>query len=65
MIHLLSPGMNLDGLLYIFIAVMFGPAVLLVIIGLLIKNKKASKILYILAAVYLLISLGSCGVVLL
>lgn len=41
MIHLLSPGMNLDGLLYIFIAVMFGPAVLLVIIGLLIKKQKS------------------------
>ena len=54
---------NLDGLVYFFAVIMFGPALLLLGIGLLIrkKNHKAAKIFYILAGVYLLISLGICG----
>lgn len=54
---------NLDGLVYFFALIMFGPAILLLIIGLLIrkKNRKAAKVFYILAGVYLLISLGVCG----
>ncbi len=54
---------NLDGLLVLIIAIMFGPAVLLVIIGFAVikKHKKAAKVLFILAAVYLIISLGICG----
>jgi len=59
---LLEPG-NLDGLIFIIVAIMFGPAILLAIIGfaLLKKHKKAAKILFILAALYLIISLGICG----
>ena len=55
--------MNLDGLIYLIVAIMFGPSILFVIIGLLIRkrNKKAAKILFILAAIYLIISLGVCG----
>ena len=54
---------NLDGLLYLLIAIMFGPAILLAIIGALLlkKNKKAAKILFILAAIYVIVSLGICG----
>ncbi|MBC3845796.1 hypothetical protein H8K90_05360 [Winogradskyella echinorum] len=54
---------NLDGLLTLIIAIMFGPAILLAIIGFAVlkKNKKAAKILFILAVVYLIISLGICG----
>lgn len=54
---------NFDGLIYVFALIMFGPALLLLIIGLLIrkKNSKAAKVFYILAGVYLLISLGICG----
>lgn len=54
---------NLDGLLTLIIAIMLGPAILLAIIGFAVlkKNKKAAKILFILAVVYLIISLGICG----
>ena len=63
MIHLLSPNMNLDGLIYLLVAIMFGPAILLAIIGFAVlkKNKKAAKVLFILAAVYVIVSLGICG----
>lgn len=62
MILLLELG-NLDGLLYLLIAIMFGPAILLAIIGALLlkKNKKAAKIFFILAAIYVIVSLGICG----
>ncbi|MFP4844528.1 hypothetical protein [Winogradskyella sp. PE311] len=54
---------NLDGLVLFFAAIMFGPAILLAIIGFAVlkKNKKAAKVLFILAAVYVIISLGVCG----
>ncbi len=63
MMTLLGPNMNLDGLLVLIIAIMFGPAILLAIIGAFVlkKNKKAAKVLFILAVVYLIISLGICG----
>ncbi|WP_241697153.1 hypothetical protein [Winogradskyella eckloniae] len=56
-------GMNLDGLIVLIVAIMFGPAILLGIIGFVVlkKNKKAAKVLFILAAVYVIISLGICG----
>lgn len=59
---LIEPG-NLDGLIVLIVAIMFGPAILLAIIGLAVlkKNKKAAKVLFILAALYLIISLGICG----
>ncbi|MFK5972444.1 MAG: hypothetical protein QM485_04105 [Flavobacteriaceae bacterium] len=55
---------NLDGLVLVLFLIMFGPALILLIIGFILKskeNKKAAKILFILAGVYLLISLGVCG----
>lgn len=55
---------NLDGLVYFFALIMIGPAVLLAIIGGILsanKKKKAAKVLFILAGVYLLISFGACG----
>lgn len=54
---------NLDGLLFLIIAVMVGPSILLGIIGAFLwkKYRKAAKILFILAVVYLLISFGICG----
>lgn len=47
----------------IILVIMFGPALLFLIIGLCVKkkNKKAAKVLYILAGIYLIISLGVCG----
>ncbi len=54
---------NLDGLIYLILAIMLGPAILLAFIGLLVKkkNKKAAKVLFILAVVYTIVSLGICG----
>ena len=60
---ILSPNMNLDGLVIFIAAIMIGPPIFLAIIGVLLhkKNKKAAKISYILAVVYLIVSLGICG----
>ena len=60
---LLGPNMNLDGLIYLIVAIMFGPAILLAIIGFAVlkKNKKAAKVLFILATIYVIVSLGICG----
>ncbi|WP_291867220.1 hypothetical protein [Maribacter sp.] len=55
---------NLDGLVTFLFAIMFGPAIVLIIIGLILRGKekpKAGKVLFILAGVYLLVSLGVCG----
>mgnify|MGYP000501219072 CR=1 FL=1 len=55
---------NLDGIVVLIALVMFGPALLLLIIGLILnskQNKKAAKVFFILAGVYLLVSLGICG----
>lgn len=55
---------NLDGLFVLIALVMFGPALLFLIIGFVLRvkqKKKAAKIFFILTGVYLLISLGICG----
>ena len=54
---------NLDGLVVFLAVIMFGPAILLALIGFVVlkKYKKAAKVLFILAAVYVIISLGICG----
>ena len=63
---LIEPG-NLDGLVILILAIMFGPSILLAIIGFALykKNKKAAKVFFILSVVYLLISLGVCGALIL
>lgn len=66
MIHLPLEVGSLDGLFFFLFLIMFGPAILFLIIGviLLLKHKKkAGKIFVILAGVYLLISLGVCGTI--
>lgn len=58
---------NLDGLVALLFLIMFGPAIILLVIGLILRSKqkkKAGKILFILAGVYMLISLGVCGALL-
>lgn len=55
---------NLDGLFALILLIMFGPALLFIIIGAILlskQKKKAGKIFMILAGVYCLISLGICG----
>ena len=54
---------NLDGLIWLILAIMFSPAIILTIVGFIIlkKHKKAAKILFILASLYVIISLGICG----
>lgn len=58
---------GLDGLGTFLFGIMVGPAIVLTVIGIilrLIKNVRASKVFFILAGVYLLISFGVCGVLL-
>ena len=59
----LDGNMNLNGIVIVILAIMLIPAILLALIGFLLRrsNKKASKVLYILAVVYVIISLGICG----
>ena len=48
----------------LILGLMFGPALILLVLGIVFKNKdnrKAAKVFFILAGVYLLISLGTCG----
>lgn len=55
---------NLDGLFAFILLIMFGPAILFFIIGIILltrQKKKAGKVFMILAGVYLVISLGVCG----
>ncbi|WP_431108040.1 hypothetical protein [Winogradskyella poriferorum] len=54
---------NLDSLIALIVAIMFGPSIILTIVGLaqFRKNKKTAKILFIIATVYLIVSLGICG----
>ena len=54
---------NLDGLVALLVLIMVGPALVLLVIGLLLRrsNKKAAKIFYILAGIYLIVGLGICG----
>jgi hypothetical protein len=55
---------DLTGLVVIILAIMFLPAIILFIIGAVLlanQKKKAGKILMILGVVYLLISFGICG----
>ena len=55
---------NLDGLFTLILLIMFGPALLFLIVGIILlenQKKKAGKVFMILAGVYLLISLGVCG----
>ncbi|OAD91700.1 hypothetical protein A7A78_11770 [Aequorivita soesokkakensis] len=55
---------DLTGLVIIIVAIMLLPSIILGIIGAVLfanDKKKAGKILMILGVVYLLISLGICG----
>ena len=55
---------NLDGFFTLILLVMFGPALLFLIVGFILRSqqkRKAAKVFFILAGVYLLISLGICG----
>lgn len=54
---------NLDGLFILILSIMFGPPLLLTFIGFIVKKNapKSAKVLFILAALYLLIGLGICG----
>jgi hypothetical protein len=66
MTHFLSPNMDLSGLVILIIAIMLGPAIILTLIGLVVlkKNKKTAKVLFILAVVYVIVSFGACGLLL-
>jgi len=55
---------NLNGIVYFILLILLGPPLFFALIGLLLykyKNRKAGKIFFILAGVYLVIGLGICG----
>lgn len=54
---------NLDGIVILFVVIMFGPPALLTFVGFMVRkhNRKTAKVFYILAAVYLIAGLGICG----
>ncbi len=56
-------GGNYGGAILLVLFIMFGIPLALLIVGLAIKtkHKKTGKILLIIAAIYLIISLGYCG----
>ena len=60
---LLIDGGNYLGAIILVLFIMFGVPIILTIIGISLrnKNKKTSKTLLIIAVVYVLISLGVCG----
>ncbi|UII22302.1 hypothetical protein [Fulvivirga ligni] len=60
---ILADNMNLDGLVIFFLLIIFGPPLLLVLIGFAIKSNsaKGAKVLFIMAVTYLLIAGGICG----
>jgi predicted membrane protein len=65
---LVSPNMDLGGAILMVLLIMFGPPLMLLLVGIGLRvkeKKKAAKVLFILAALYLLISLGICGTMML
>lgn len=53
------------GILIIILLVLLGPPIIFMVLGKNSKqNKKRAKIFYILGVVYLIIGLGSCGILL-
>lgn len=58
---------NLDGLVIAIVLIMLLPSIILSLIGTILyfkEKKKAAKILFIIAIVYAVISLGICGTML-
>ncbi|MBP2830794.1 hypothetical protein J8281_01225 [Aquimarina sp. U1-2] len=61
---LFEPG-SLDGIIYIILAILLGPPAFLSFIGFLLfynRQRKAGKVFFILAGIYLVVGLGICGV---
>lgn len=56
-------GGNYSGIFLLIIFIMFGPPILFTIIGFTVRknNPNASKVMYILGGLYLIIGLGVCG----
>jgi hypothetical protein len=54
---------NLDAIVVFIVLIMFGPPLLLTIIGFSVRKNypTAAKVLFILATVYLIAGLGICG----
>lgn len=61
-------GGNYDGIIYFILSIMFGPPLVLGLIGFILwkaLQKKAAKVFFILAGVYLIVGLGICGALIL
>lgn len=55
---------NFDGIIFFMFLLLFGPALVFFLVGLALrkKHKKAAKVFFILGVVYMIISLGTCGI---
>ena len=58
--------MDVVGIIILCLGIMLSPAIIMTIIGFAVRkrNKKAAKILFIMASVYSIIGLGICGALL-
>ncbi|WP_281989522.1 hypothetical protein [Aquimarina aggregata] len=64
---ILLEGGNYAGIVYLILLILLGPPVLLAIIGLILfktTSRKAGKVFFILAGIYLVVGLGICGAML-
>tara|TARA_R110002126_G_scaffold63505_1_gene162648 strand:+ start:1468 stop:1671 length:204 start_codon:yes stop_codon:yes gene_type:complete len=64
MTHFLEVGNEIVWVILIVLILALSPAIIMTIIGLVIKKKnlKAAKVLFIISTVYIIIGLGVCGV---
>lgn len=64
MTHFLEVGNEIIWVILIFLIIALSPAIIMTIVGLVIKKKnpKAAKILFIISTVYIIIGLGVCGI---
>lgn len=55
---------NFDGIVFLMLLLLFGPALVFFLVGLALRKKhiKAAKVFFILGVVYMIISLGTCGI---
>ncbi len=57
-------GGNYDAIIYLILLILLGPPIFLALIGLILfktQNRKAGKIFFILAGIYLVVGLGICS----
>ncbi len=57
-------GGNYDAIIYLILLILLGPPIFLALIGVILfktQHRKAGKVFFILAGIYLVVGLGICG----